>query len=163
MTRHGGTAEDRRARLMRGIHGACRRLGLDDDARHDVQIAVTGKGSLRDMDARDLARLIAHLNRLQGRTGGTGRGRGARHHARAVRGDVRLIHALWGDLGRRGALQRPDRAGLNAFIRARFAAHWSYVPLDVDMLGDAACITDVIRALQSMLQRAARKPKEKKS
>ncbi|WP_419737911.1 hypothetical protein [Ruegeria sp.] len=215
MTRTRRYAEGDRARLMRAAHGACRALGLDADARHDVQLAVTGKASMRDMSARDLARLLAHLNTLQGearsgatghpssgrmkrRTGGAPDGTGGGHRGgapdgtggghrggapdgtggghrggqkgasaahrdshsganprpKAKRGDVRLIHALWGELGRRGALKRPGRAGLNAFIRARFGAHWAFVPIDVDALTDTGCITDVIRSLRAMLARA---------
>ena len=166
MTRARSTQSDR-LRLMRGIHGACRTLGLDEDARHDVQLRVTGKASMRDMGPRDLTRLLAHLNKLQGRKGGVRGGhsaadgaRGHTHYPRAKRGDVRLIHALWGELGRRGALKRPGRAGLNAFIRARFGDHWACVPLDVDMLdhskdrSNTARINDVIRALKAMLARA---------
>ena len=174
-----------RLRLMRACHAACRALKLDDDARHDVQLAVTGHASMRDMNNNDLARLLAHLNRRTGygtrrrRTGGhagaktgaqtdaqtgaqTGAepGAAARHHSHpyphpvAPRADLRLIHALWGELGRRGALTRPGRAGLNAFIRARFEGHWTFVPIDVDALREARRINDVIRALRAMLARA---------
>ncbi|WP_419738333.1 hypothetical protein [Ruegeria sp.] len=221
MTRTRRYAEGDCARLMRGAHGACRALGLDADARHDVQLAVTGKASMRDMSARDLVLLLAHLNTLQGearsgatghpssgrmkrRTGGAPDGTGGGHrggapdgtggghrggapdgtggghrggqkgasaahrdshsganpHPKAKRGDVRLIHALWGELGRRGALKRPGRAGLNAFIRARFGAHWAFVPLDVDALTDTGCITDVIRSLRAMLARSGPAPEE---
>ena len=153
-----------RARLMRACHAACRKLGLDDDARHDVQIGVTGKTSMRDMDVGDLGRLLNHLNRrhlnrrhLNRHTKagpGAAGADGGRRHATAPRADLRLIHALWGELGRRGALTRPGRGGLNAFIRARFGPHWAFVPMDVDALTDTTCITDVIRALKAMLARA---------
>ena len=113
-------AKDDRVRLMRACHAACRAVGLDEEARRDMQMAVTGKTSMRDMGAADL----------------------------------RLIHALWSDLGRKGALNKTGRAGLNAFIRARFGPHWSFVPVDVDALTDTDCITDVIRALKAMLARA---------
>ncbi|WP_420587243.1 phage protein GemA/Gp16 family protein [Ruegeria sp.] len=143
----GRPVSDRRA-LMRAAHAACRQLGLDDATRHDVQLAVTGKASMRDMAATDLANLLDHLNGKSGRAGA------ARHkHPLAPRADLRLIHALWGELGRRGALRRPGRDGLNAFIRARFGPHWSFVPLDVDALSDTQNITDVVRALKAMLAR----------
>ena len=151
------SAQEDRARLIRGVHAACRKLGLDDDARHDVQISVTGKGSMRDMDAGDLARLLAHLNRQQGRTGRHGGGQSGaagKYYPKAKRGDVRLIHALWGELGRRGVLTRPDRAGLNAFIRSRFGDHWACVPMDVDMLTEKGRIDDVVTALKAMVARA---------
>ena len=80
--------------------------------------------------------------------------RKADYHPRAPLGGLRYIHALWGELGQRGVLKRPDRAGLNAFIRSRFEGHWSYVPIDVDALDDRDHITDVIQALKAMLARA---------
>ena len=150
------TDDAKRRAMIRACHAACRHLGLDTDARHDVQISVTGRASMRDMGPTDLARLLDHLN---GRTGGgsqAGGARGRRWHAAAPRADLRLIHALWGELGRKGALARPDRAGLNAFIRARCGPHWSCIPLDVDALTDPRCITDVIRALRAMLARTGR-------
>ncbi len=139
-------AKDDRARLMR----ACRAVGLDEEARHDMQMAVTGKASMRDMGGADLRRLLDRLNSAQGQGG-----KGAGHrHPTAPRADLRLIHALWSELGRKGALNKTGRAGLNAFIRARFGAHWSFIPVDVDALTDTGCITDVIRALKAMLARA---------
>ncbi len=56
-------AKDDRARLMR----ACRAVGLDEEARHDMQMAVTGKASMRDMGGADLRRLLDRLNAAQGR------------------------------------------------------------------------------------------------
>ena len=135
-----------RIHLMRSAHAACRRLGFDDEARHDVQLAVTGKASMRDMDVSDLSKLVSHLNTR--RAGRSGYG-----HPRAPRAHLRLIHVLWGELGRQGVLARPGRAGLNAFIRVRFGPHWSFVPMDVDALTDANNIGDVIRALKAMLAR----------
>jgi len=146
-----GRRPDRRHALMRAVHAACRELGLDEEARHDLQLAVTGKASMTMMTAADLSRL---LDRLNGRSSKESRDRPVRRrHPKASRGDLRLIHAIWGELGRRGALRQPGREGLNSFIRRRFGAHWSFVPMDVDMLTETACITDVIRALRAMLER----------
>ena len=65
----------------------------------------------------------------------------------APRADPRLVHVLWRKLGDAGALERPDRAGLNAFIRTQFEAKWGSVPADVDMLRDWRQIDDVLQAL----------------
>ena len=86
-------AASRRVRLMRAVHAAARVLGLDDETRHAVQQRVTGKASLRDMNNAEVSALLEHLNRQQGRK---------RRYPRAPRGDLRLIHAMWGELGRRG-------------------------------------------------------------
>ena len=152
--------QDSRGQLIRAAHAAVRAAGLDEDARHAFQLRVTGKASMRDMSVAELRRLRDELNRITGFGRGKGRrgkptaGRKAEYHPPAFRGDVRLIHALWGELGQRGVLKRPDRAGLNAFIRSRFEGHWSFVPIDVDALTDTDNITDVIQALKAMLARA---------
>ena len=155
--------QDSRGPLIRACHAAVRAAGFDDDARHDFQMRVTGKASMRDMSVAELRHLRDELNRITG----FGRGKGWRgkaagrprsdYHPPVERGDVRLIHALWGELGKRGVLKRPDRAGLNAFIRSRFEGHWSFVPVDVDVLTDTDNITDVIQALKAMLARAEKK------
>ena len=155
--------QDSRGPLIRACHAAVRAAGFDEDARHDFQMRVTGKASMRDMSVAELRHLRDELNRITGFGRGKGRrgkptaDRKADYHPPAERGDVRLIHALWGELGKRGVLKRPDRAGLNAFIRSRFEGHWSFVPIDVDALTDTDNITDVIRALKAMLARAEKK------
>ena len=158
MSRAGG--QGGRDHLIRACHAAARAAGLDKATRRDLQMRVTGKASMGCMGIAELRRLRDELNRITGfgrnrHRGGKAAGRaGGDCHPPAVRGDLRLIHALWGELGRRGALRRPDRAGLNAFIRSRFGGHWSFVPIDVDALADTHHITDVIRALRAMLARA---------
>lgn len=133
--------------LQRAIFGACRTLGLGQEERRDLQLAVTGKDSLSQMDD---AQMRAVLARLDGMGNGAKR-RGAR--PAAPRADLRYIHVLWRLLGEDGALERPGRAGLNAFIRARFERKWQSVPLDIDALRDAAQINDVTRALKDWCAR----------
>ena len=165
-------SQDGRGQLIRAAHAAVRAAGFDGGARHDFQMRVTGKASMRDMSVAELRHLRDELNRITG-FGRGGRGKGRRggkpavgkaadrssdRHPKAPLGGLRYIHALWGELGRRGVLKRPDRAGLNAFIRSRFEGHWSYVPIDVDALDDRDHITDVIQALKAMLARAEKEP-----
>jgi len=135
--------------LQRLIFAACRQLGLDDDARRDLQVSVTGKASLRDMDDRELKLVV---NRLK-QDGFEDKPRNPRHKP-APRADLRMIHVLWRKLGQAGALRDPSRAGLNTFIRARFEKTWGSVPVDVDMLRDWQQIDAVIQALKSWGQRA---------
>lgn len=138
------SAETRR--LQQTIHAACRELGLDSAARHDVQMAACGKASMRDMDDLDLAMVLVHLK---------ARGWDARKGRRAApRADLRFVHVLWARLGQAGVLDRPDRDGLNAFVRRRFADKWGAIPADIDMLRDPAQINAVIRALKEWCARA---------
>lgn len=136
--------------LQRLIFAACRQLGLDDEARRDLQVSVTGKESLRDMDDRELKLVV---DRLKASGFDDSKSRNIKHKP-APRADLRMIHVLWRKLGERGALRDPTRDGLNRFIRARFGASWGSVPADVDMLREWRLIDDVIQALKSWGERA---------
>lgn len=136
--------------LQQKIHVACRQLGLDSDARRDLQLAATGKASMRDMTEADLTLVI---DRLKANGFVDAKPTKAKHKP-APRADLRLIHVLWTKLGEAGALERPGRAGLNAFIRSRFETKWASVPADVDMLRDHMQIEAVINALVSWGKRA---------
>jgi phage gp16-like protein len=135
--------------LQRKIHVGCRELGLDSDARKELQLIVTGKASMTDMSEADLT---AVLNRLK--QDGFKASSGIRKHAKASRPDLRLVHVLWRKLGEAGQLRDASRAGLNKFIRSRFGNAWNNVPADVDMMRDHAEIDQVIQALKSWGQRA---------
>jgi hypothetical protein len=140
------------AALKRLVHVAARDLGLDADARHDVQLRVTGKASLSDMDAGELARLVDHFKALGFQAvpvGAKSRGRPA-----ASRPDVRLCHVLWRLLADAGEAKVRGAQGLNAFIRARFGEAWGAAPIDVDVMRDGAQIAMVIEALKDWCRRA---------
>lgn len=129
--------------LRKQIFVGCRELGLDRETRHDLQLNVTGKSSLTDMDERELKLVVDALRAkgfvVQGRS-----------RKKAGRKDVRLIHVLWKKLDEAGALRQPGREGLNAFIRSQFGSKWGAVPADVDMLTDASQINQVVQALKAM-------------
>jgi len=144
--------------LKRMIHVGCRELGLDDDTRRDLQLVATGKSSMADMTEAELRRVIDALKQRGFKPYGntyftSARGAKRKGHAPAPRADLRYIHVLWKLLGDAGALKRPGRDGLNAFIRTRFGTHWQSVPIDVDALRSARQINDVTRALKDMCQR----------
>ena len=142
--------------LQQQIHIACRELGLDADARHDIQIAACGKASMRDMAEADLQLVVNHLKDRGWKGGfkqGAKRPRNKGHHKAAPRGDLRLVHVLWRKLGEAGALREPGRAGLNKFIRSRFEGTWKSVPIDVDTLRDHRHISQIINALKDWCAR----------
>lgn len=138
--------------LQRMIHAGCKKLGLDDDTRRDLQLAATGKPSMADMTESDLKKVVEALKQRGFKVGFKGAAKGRR--PAAPRGDLRYVHVLWRLLGEAEAVRQPGRDGLNAFIRSRFEGHWSFVPIDVDALRDPAQINDVTRALKDMCRRA---------
>lgn len=138
--------------LQRQIHVGCRQLGIDADTRHDLQLVLTGKCSMADMTEAELQKVVDALKERGFKPGIKAAVKGRR--APAPRADLRFVHVLWSQLGKAGALKRPDRAGLNAFVRARFEGKWQSVPIDIDALRDAGQINDVLRALKDMCRRA---------
>ena len=136
--------------LKRMIHVGCKQLGLDDDTRRGLQLIATGKASMADMTEAELKKVVEALKQRGFKAGFKGGEKGRRKAA--PRADLRFVQVLWSKLGEAGAVRRPGRDGLNAFIRARFEGKWQSVPLDVDVL-DAAQANDVIRALKDMCQR----------
>lgn len=51
-----------KAARIKAVHAACRRLGIDDDTRRDIQLQLTGKSSLSDMHSGEVSRVLDHLN-----------------------------------------------------------------------------------------------------
>lgn len=134
-------------KLQQLIHVGARELGLDAEARRELQERATGKRSLKAMSRGELERVLHALENAGFKKRPKGR------HPAAPRADLRLVHVLWGKLGRAGKLDKPGRDGLNAFIRARFGAAWGSVPVDVDALRDWEKIDAVIQALMQWCAR----------
>lgn len=53
-----------RASRIKAVHAACRKAGVDNDTRHSIQLQLTGKASLSDMNLTELGQMLDHLNRL---------------------------------------------------------------------------------------------------
>ena len=137
------------ASQIRLIHVACRTLGLDEDTRRDLQLVATGKSSLTKMSDRELEAVVAAL-----KARGFKPSQNAGRRKAASRGDTRFCHVLWGKLTRADAVKTPGARGLNAFVRTRFESAWGSVPMDVDLMQDAAQIATVVEALKAMCRRA---------
>ena len=60
------------ARIRRSIFGECRRRGIDQETRHALQVRVTGKSSLTEMNEAEMRRVLSELQggRRQFRAGG---------------------------------------------------------------------------------------------
>ena len=104
LARHRAPASDARTRKMRAVLAACRRLGIDQDARRELQRDVTGQLSMASMDEAELGRLLDHLNRDWRGTNP------ARPH-------VAKIKALWWSLYWIGAIDEPADHALSAFVK----------------------------------------------
>lgn len=137
--------------LQKLVHVACRELGLDGEVRRDLQLVVTGKASMLDMDEADLTKLVAALKE-RGFKPHAGKARAKRPAAK--RGDVRFAHVLWGKLHKAGAVSQGGAQGLNAFIRARFEKSWGAATFDIDAMQDHRQIATLIEALKGMCARA---------
>lgn len=134
------------------IFVACRELGIDADTRQDLQLVATGKASMSDMNEADLQKVVKALKAKGFKTGFKGKV-SPKHRKAAPRADLRYVHVLWGLLSNADKLKKPDRAGLNAFVRNRFEAKWQSVPMDIDALRDSGQINDVTRALKDWCKR----------
>jgi len=135
------------AQLRKLIHVGCKQLGLDDDARREVQLLRTGKASMRDMTEGELRAVLDGLKAAGFKPDAKG------GYAPASRADLRLVHVLWRKLSEAGKVRVPGRKGLNAFVRSRFEKSWGSVPLDIDALRDWQKIDAVIRALTDWCER----------
>jgi hypothetical protein len=138
--------------LLKTIHVACRQLGLDAETRHDLQLRVTGKGSLSDMSDTERQKVLDALKSQGFRMEAGKTKKGFRRDA--PRGDIRFCHVLWGKLHAADAVETAGAAGLNAFIRARFGKSWGAEILDIDQMRDWRQIATVIEALKAMCNRA---------
>lgn len=130
----GGSTSEPIRRRQRAVLAACRRLGLDRDARVEVQTEITGKPSMANMSAADLDKLLDHLNR------GWKPGNADRPH-------VPKIRALWWSLYWLGEIEEPADRALDAFVKRQTG---------VDRLAflDVRKSHSVIEAMKSWLERA---------
>lgn len=94
---------DSRKKLIIAVHTSARRLGLDEDARRDVQVAATGKRSLTEMSIAEMGKVLDQLNRDRKPSG-----RGAH---------VGKIRALWWSLYWLGEVASPEDDAISAFVR----------------------------------------------
>lgn len=133
--RKSGTVPDSRSKLIVAIRAACRRKGLDDDDRRELQREATGKASLSDMTPAELGRFLDHLNRDW---------RGPSDNGRAHLGKIR---ALWWSLYWLGEIDRPDDEALTSFVKRQTGIeHLRFL--------DHMKAPSVIEALKSWLQRS---------
>lgn len=135
------------AALIRTIQVAAKQLGMDAESRKALQLRLVGKESLSDMTDAERRAVLSEMKARGFKVSAKGK------HKLAPRGDLRLVHVLWAALGNAAVLKDPSRKGLNAFVRSRFEATWSFVPRDIDDLRDPKCIEQVLSALKAWVKR----------
>ena len=140
------------------VHARAKQLGLDEDARRDLQRRIVGKESCKDMTADELRRVLSHMNGRapsgvpNGRGGSTanGRARGSRAPAngheptRKLRGK---LLALWISGWHLGVVRDRTDDGLAEWLRRQLGqdAAWP----------DAPGMVRAVEALQAWLAREA--------
>lgn len=102
--RTGAGKSESRTKMIQAVRAACRRLGLDDDARRDMQVGVVGKASMTDMTLDELGTLLDRLNKDW---------KGPAGH----RAHVGKIRALWWTLYWLAAVEEPNDRAIDAFVR----------------------------------------------
>ena len=91
-------------KMIIAIRAACARLGLDDDDRRDLQLNLTGRASMSDMNLSELGRVLDQLNRDW---------KGPMGH----RPHVGKIKALWHCLYWLGEVEHDSEQALSAFVQ----------------------------------------------
>lgn len=131
---------DTRRKLIMAVRAAARRLRLGDDDRKAIQIEVTGKESMSDMDAAEIGRVLDRLNRDQ--TGSYGNRPDL--HRTPWLGKVR---ALWWTCFWLGLIDQPGDGALAAFVKRQTG-------IDALRFLDHRSAPAVIEALKAMAARA---------
>ena len=127
-----------RNRLIKAVHVAARRHGIEDDAYRDMLVLVTGKRSCSQMNGRELGAVLDHL-RI--RAPGRGMGRSCPQ--------AKKIKALWISGYWLGVVRDQAPEAMRAFVRRQTgieAERW---------LRDPADARKVIEALKDWLAREA--------
>lgn len=102
-SRRQGKTEYGRQRMIVAIRAACKRQGIDDDMRKDIQASLIGKASMSDMSIGELGQLLDHFNK--GWKGPMGH-----------RAHIGKIKALWWSLYWLGAIEEPGDRAISAFV-----------------------------------------------
>lgn len=133
--------------LIRAIH-ACRRQVpalADDEAWRGFLVKATGKISTREMDGRELGRVIDALHE-NGAPRRAGQGAGRPRHLLDSRPQARMARGLWIEMAKAGAVRDGAESALDSFCE-RITGRTSL------RFCDARQLNQVVEALKEMLRR----------
>ncbi len=137
----------KKAARIRAIHAACRAQGIDEDARHDLQRALTGRASLGEMNLQEVTQVFEHLNKL------------APAKRQALTPVQKKMWSLWQQLADAGLVEDRKMPALLAYItrqssiEAQGALNWM----------NAAQEKSVVEALKRWLARREMPSTEEKA
>lgn len=129
------------------IHVAKAQLGLDEATYRALLVRVTGRTSSKDMTERQRIAVVDELKRLGFKV--QRKGSSGRPLPVAAKPYIRLIHALWGSLYKKGIVRDGSRKALRAFCARHLPAG---VSTDPDFLTWEQA-SPVIEALKAMERR----------
>ena len=131
------------------VHKRAKELGLDDDARRDLQRRATGKESCAQMTAAELRRVLVEMTggggKRPARVGGRDRLPDAREPTRKMSGK---LQALWISGYHLGVVRDRTDEALAAWLRRQTG-------LDAAAWAKPAALARAVEALQSWLAREA--------
>lgn len=121
-----------RAQMIKAIHVAKRAKGIDDDTYREKLQNKFSVASSKDLTDEQLGELLTDLN-------------GGKFFKRSSKPYVRMIFAMWGDMGRAGVVQNPTKQALKAFVKRTAGVD------DPEFLvpGQANKVIEALKAMQS--------------
>jgi phage gp16-like protein len=131
--------------MIAKIHLAKKQLALTDDSYRDILRRITGLDSAKGMRADQLDAVLREFGRLGWKPRKAG--------PRSAKAQVRMIHAVWGDLVRMGGA---DRDGLRAFVKRQTRTKAHPDGIDSPEFLDATMGERVLEGLKAWRARLAR-------
>lgn len=125
--------------LIAKIHIGKKQLALTDADYRALVKRITGQTSAAECSERQLEAVIGEMQRLGFRP--------TRTVKPSAKGHVRLIHALWAEARRCGAIQSGSPKALNAFVARQTG-------VDAPEWLTAKAANPVIEALKDMIRKA---------
>lgn len=142
-------------RLMKAVH-ACRRQVpalADDAAWRGFLVKAAGKASLRDMNGRELGRVMdaLHENGAPRLAGAAAAGPGRPATLLDSRPQARMVRGIWIEMAKAGVVRDSSERALDAFAKR-------VTGLDSLRFCDARQLNLVVEAVKDMRDRAAAPP-----
>lgn len=97
---------------LRAIHAICRKNGVDEEGRRAIYKHITGKFSATEMSEAERKSVVAHMNQKFGNNKPWGKKK-----PYSSKPYVRLIHALWKSVHKKGIVDDGSKSALRSFVK----------------------------------------------